>query len=63
MAFRYDYTKSYESNFQDWWRLNNYEKKDYQLESRLRWTQDMARQIYDKHYGHKKIKIKRIKLY
>jgi len=63
MAYRYDYTKSYESNFQNWWRFNNFQTKDYQQENRLRWTQEMARKIYDKHYGHKKINLKRIKTY
>lgn len=63
MAYRYDYTKSYESNFQDWWRFNTFPTGQHKKENRLRWTQEMARKIYDKHYGHKKIKIKRIRSY
>lgn len=63
MAYKYDYTRSYESNFQNWWRLSNYQNKDFRQANRLRWTQEMGREIYDKHYGHKKIKVRRIRTY
>ena len=54
MAFFYDNTQSFESNFQRWWLSTQLESEVYKIPA---YTEEQARNKFNQHFSKKKIKI------